>query len=158
MTIYYLLVLVLVIIDQITKYLTVTNIPLGETVPFIEGFMSFTFVKNTGAAFSILEGKMWLFYIVTIIAIIVIVYFMQTEGKQSKLAAIGLSFLLAGAIGNFIDRLLHQYVVDMIQLEFMDFAIFNLADTWITIGVVIFIIYLLFFDETDEKESVEHER
>lgn len=158
MTIYYLMVLILVIIDQFTKYLTVTNIAPGETIPFIEGIMSFTFVKNTGAAFSILEGQMWLFYIVTVIAIIVIVYFMQTEGKQSKLAAIGLSFLLAGAIGNFVDRLLHQYVVDMIQLDFMDFAIFNLADTWITIGVVIFITYLLFFDETDEKESVKHGR
>lgn len=151
MTAYYILVGLLILLDQLTKYLTVANIPLGGTVPFIEGIVSFTYLRNTGAAFSILEGKMWLFYLVTLIAVIVLVYLLQSEGKKHPLAAVSLSFMLAGALGNFIDRMMHQYVVDMIQVEFMHFAIFNVADALLTVGVVLFIVYILFYEKNGSK-------
>lgn len=138
------LTIILVIIDQITKYLTVQNIELGQVIEFIPNIVSLTYIRNTGAAFSILEGQMWFFYIVTIIVIGVLIYYMYTEAKKDRMLGILLSFILAGAIGNFIDRLMLQYVVDMIKLEFIDFAIFNVADSYLTVGVILLFIYTFY--------------
>lgn len=134
---------ILVVIDQVTKYLTVQNIELGQVVEFIPDFVSLTYIRNTGAAFSILEGQMWFFYIVTTVVIGVLIYYMYTEAKNDRVLGILLSLILAGAIGNFIDRLMLQYVVDMIKLEFMDFAIFNVADSYLTVGVILLFIYTI---------------
>lgn len=138
------LTIILVIIDQFTKYLTVQNIELGQVIEFIPNIVSLTYIRNTGAAFSILEGQMWFFYIVTIIVIGVLIYYMYTEAKKDRMLGILLSFILAGAIGNFIDRLMLQYVVDMIKLEFIDFAIFNVADSYLTVGVILLFIYTFY--------------
>lgn len=138
------LTIILVIIDQATKYLTVQNIELGQVIEFIPNIVSLTYIRNTGAAFSILEGQMWFFYIVTIIVIGVLIYYMYTEAKKDRMLGILLSFILAGAIGNFIDRLMLQYVVDMIKLEFIDFAIFNVADSYLTVGVILLFIYTFY--------------
>lgn len=135
---------ILVVIDQVTKYLTVQNIELGQVVEFIPDFVSLTYIRNTGAAFSILEGQMWFFYIVTTVVIGVLIYYMYTEAKNDRVLGILLSLILAGAIGNFIDRLMLQYVVDMIKLEFMDFAIFNVADSYLTVGVILLFIYTIY--------------
>lgn len=134
----------LVIIDQITKYLTVQNIELGEVVEFIPNIVSLTYIRNTGAAFSILEGQMWFFYIVTTIVIAVLIYYMYTEARKDRLLGGLLALILAGGIGNFIDRLVLQYVVDMIKLEFMEFAIFNVADSYLTVGVILLFIYTIY--------------
>ena len=138
------LTIILVIIDQATKYLTVQNIELGQVIESIPNIVSLTYIRNTGAAFSILEGQMWFFYIVTIIVIGVLIYYMYTEAKKDRMLGILLSFILAGAIGNFIDRLMLQYVVDMIKLEFIDFAIFNVADSYLTVGVILLFIYTFY--------------
>ena len=135
---------ILVVIDQVTKYLTVQNIELGQVVEFIPDFVSLTYIRNTGAAFSILEGQMWFFYIVTTVVIGVLIYYMYTEAKNDRVLGILLSLILAGAIGNFIDRLMLLYVVDMIKLEFMDFAIFNVADSYLTVGVILLFIYTIY--------------
>ena len=149
MLIYYIIAFIIVGIDQLTKYLTVQNIPLHETVEVIPSLLSFTYYQNTGAAWSILEGQMIFFYIVTLIVIAVIIYYMQSYGKQDKFFAFSLSLILGGAIGNFIDRLFLQFVVDMIRVEFIDFPIFNVADMSLTVGVALMIIYL-FYDEWKE--------
>ena len=128
---YYLnLTAVLVIIDQLTKYLTVQNISLYEQIEFIPGFMSWTYIQNTGAAWSILEGQMWFFYLVTVIVSAVILYFLYTEGKRDRIYGTILAVILGGTLGNFIDRLLHQYVIDMIKVEFISFPVFNVADSF----------------------------
>lgn len=92
------------------------------------------------------------FYIVTFIVVGVIVYYMQTQGRNDKKFAFALSLILGGAIGNFIDRLLLKYVVDMIRLEFIDFPIFNVADMALTMGVAFMILYL-FYDEWKEHKQ-----
>ena len=135
---------ILVIIDQITKYLTVQNIELGEVIEFIPNIVSLTYIRNTGAAFSILEGQMWFFYIVTTIVVAVLIYYMYTEARNDRFLGVLLAVILAGAIGNFIDRLVLQYVVDMIKLEFIDFAIFNVADSYLTVGVILLFIYTIY--------------
>ncbi|MGC6769948.1 signal peptidase II [Enterococcus sp. LJL128] len=149
----YLIISALIIgIDQWTKYLTVSNIQLGETKEFINGFLSFTYVRNTGAAWSILEGKMIFFYIITVIVVAVLVYMLIKNLKSSRWFTIGLSLVLAGALGNFIDRLRLGYVVDMIQTDFMSFPIFNIADMSLVIGVACIFIYLI-LDERAAKKT-----
>lgn len=148
---YYLLSFIIVLIDQVSKYLTQAYVDLGQQIEWIPGLLSVTHIHNTGAAWSILEGQMWFFYIVTVIVVVMIIYYMQ-QMKDQPLLKTGLAFILGGALGNFIDRLLHQYVIDMIQLDFIDFPIFNLADTALTIGVILLFIQYIFLDR-QEKES-----
>ncbi len=148
---YLVLTILLVIIDQMTKYFTVQNISLGEVVEFIPNIVSLTYIRNTGAAFSILEGQMWFFYIITVIVVAFLLYYMYTEAKENKGLGFILSLVLAGALGNFIDRIVFKYVIDMIKLEFIDFAIFNVADSYLTVGVILLIIYT-FYDERKNKQ------
>lgn len=144
----YLIISAIVIgLDQWVKYLTVSNLQLGETKEFIPGVLSFTNIRNTGAAWSLLEGKMWFFYIITILVVGVIFYLLVKHVHSSKWFTIGLSLVLAGALGNFIDRVRLGYVVDMFQTDFINFPIFNVADTALVIGVICIFIYLILDDK-----------
>lgn len=152
MFLYFILTSILVIIDQITKYLTIQNIDLHEVVEIIPNVLSFTYIQNTGAAWSILEGQMWFFYIVTAFVIAFLLYYLYTEGRGDKILGIILSVILAGTVGNFIDRIIFQYVVDMIKVEFINFPIFNVADMLLTVGVVALMIYTVY----EEKSSTNN--
>lgn len=152
LVVYFLISALLVGLDQWSKYLTVQNISLGETKEFIPGFLSLTHLRNTGAAWSLLEGKMIFFYVITVIVSVVIIYLLIKNYKKSIWYSVGLSFVLAGAIGNFIDRLRLGYVVDMFQTDFMNFPIFNVADSTLVVGVICIFIYLI-LDEKAAKEG-----
>ncbi|MGO2961707.1 MAG: signal peptidase II [Carnobacterium maltaromaticum] len=152
MIVYYALAAVILVIDQITKYLVVNNIDLYEVKEVIPGILSWMYIRNTGAAWSILEGQMWFFYIITFAVVIAVIYIMQKYAKGNWLFSLGLSLILAGALGNFIDRLRLGYVVDMIRLDFMNFPIFNVADMSLSIGVAVIILYVL-LDEKNKKLS-----
>lgn len=148
--IYLLLSAVLIGLDQIVKYWVVENISLGEVQDFIPGILSLTHIRNTGGAWSILEGQMWFFYIITVVAVVAAVCFLVKNLKGSKWMTIGISLVLAGAVGNFIDRIRLGYVVDMFRTEFMSFPIFNVADCALVIGaILIFIEFIL--EERREK-------
>ncbi|HAP3041710.1 TPA: signal peptidase II [Enterococcus faecalis] len=152
LVVYFLISALLVGLDQWSKYLTVQNISLGETKEFIPGFLSLTHLRNTGAAWSLLEGKMIFFYVITVIVSVVIIYLLIKNYKRSIWYSVGLSFVLAGAIGNFIDRVRLGYVVDMLQTDFMNFPIFNVADSTLVVGVICIFIYLI-LDEKAAKEG-----
>ena len=152
LVVYFLISALLVGLDQWSKYLTVQDISLGETKEFIPGFLSLTHLRNTGAAWSLLEGKMIFFYVITVIVSVVIIYLLIKNYKKSIWYSVGLSFVLAGAIGNFIDRVRLGYVVDMLQTDFMNFPIFNVADSTLVVGVICIFIYLI-LDEKAAKEG-----
>ena len=152
LVVYFLISALLVGLDQWSKYLTVQNISLGETKEFIPGFLSLTHLRNTGAAWSLLEGKMIFFYVITVIVSVVIIYLLIKNYKKSIWYSVGLSFVLAGAIGNFIDRVRLGFVVDMLQTDFMNFPIFNVADSTLVVGVICIFIYLI-LDEKAAKEG-----
>ncbi|EGO5241019.1 signal peptidase II [Enterococcus faecalis] len=152
LVVYFLISALLVGLDQWSKYLTVQNISLGETKEFIPGFLSLTHLRNTGAAWSLLEGKMIFFYVITVIVSVVIIYLLIKNYKKSIWYSVGLSFVLAGAIGNFVDRVRLGYVVDMLQTDFMNFPIFNVADSTLVVGVICIFIYLI-LDEKAAKEG-----
>lgn len=151
---YYLLAFIVILLDQWTKWLVVTYMNVREQIPIIENFFSITSHRNQGAAWGILQGQMVFFYVVTVIVIIGIVFMMQKYALENKLLAISLSFILGGAIGNFIDRLFRKEVVDFLDFIIFtyDFPIFNIADSALTIGVFLFII-VTFLDEKKAKKG-----
>ena len=143
-------------IDQLSKYLVVANIPLFAQVPFLPGFLGLTYVRNTGAAFSILQGHSWLFVLVfAIITVLLFVEYFKHPLPFTKLDRWCIAAIYGGGLGNVIDRAFRGYVVDMIKTEFMDFPIFNIADCFITCGCILLIFSLLFLNKAfwkDEKK------
>lgn len=151
----FIIIIVGIILDQVIKWWTVANIPLGETIMDNNPILSLTYIQNSGAAWSILEGKMWFFYIATAISVIVMFYMLYRNRDESRWLTIGLAFIISGALGNFIDRVRMQYVVDMFQFEFINFPIFNLADVCITVGVICVFIYIFFMEEKQSQDKVK---
>ena len=152
MFIYYILAAIIVAVDQFTKFLTVQNIDLYEIVEVIPNVLSWMYIRNTGAAWSILEGQMWFFYLITIIVVGAVIYYLQKFGKNSRLFSIALALILAGSIGNFIDRIRFEYVIDMVRLEFINFPIFNVADMSLSIGVFLMIIFVFIYERNEKKK------
>jgi signal peptidase II len=151
---YYGIALLLIIFDQVTKWMVVKNMQLGESITIIEEVLYLTSHRNRGAAWGILQGQMWFFYIITVIVIIGIVYYMQKGKEEGALFKWALSLMLAGAIGNFIDRVLRQEVVDFIHtFPFgYNFPIFNIADSSLVVGVALLIIHM-FLEEKKAKKK-----
>lgn len=140
---YYLLFIVaLVGLDQFVKYWVSANIALGTSHGFIPGLMNLTNLHNDGAAWSILEGQQWLFYLITLAAVVVLAYLMR-QWRTNRWKMIALSLIMAGALGNFIDRVHQHYVVDMFELLPINFPVFNVADSCLTVGVIALIIIIL---------------
>lgn len=137
--------LLILIIDQLTKYIIATSMKLGDSVAVLPGFLNITSHRNDGAAWGILSGKMGFFYVVTVVILVVLIVFYIREAKHNLFMQLALSLLFAGALGNFIDRVLHGEVVDFIDTYILgyDFPIFNVADSSLTIGVILIIIALL---------------
>lgn len=140
--------------DQATKYLVVTNMNLGETVPVIEGALYWHYARNSGAAFSMLPGFQWLFMTASALATIaIVVYLARTKTPIHWMGFFSLGLIMAGAMGNLFDRLMHanQEVIDFIYVNIpaikFDFAIFNVADSCVTVGAILLCIYILFKHE-----------
>lgn len=148
---YLLISLFAVIGDQTLKLYIAHNFKVGESRPLIPHLISFYYLRNNGAAWNIFPGQMLLFYLISVVAIIVALYYLLNSKYQSKTFNIGLALVLGGIIGNFIDRLRLHYVIDMIELDFVNFNIFNIADSCITVGIILIFIYLLFIDGKDKK-------
>ena len=132
------IVAVTIIVDQLTKFLVVKYMTLGQSISVIDNFLYITTHRNEGAAWGILQGKMIFFYVVTLVVIgLVILWIRKLDIKKEKLLVIALSLILGGALGNFIDRVMYQHVVDFINTYIFgyDFPIFNIADSALCIGV-----------------------
>lgn len=136
-------IVALIALDQWVKFEIVKNIQLGEVKPFIPKILSLTYLRNTGAAFSILENQQWLFAVITLVVIGAAIWYLSKHIKGSVWLLSALSLIIAGGIGNFIDRMRQGFVVDMFQLDFINFAIFNVADSYLTIGVLVLIVMML---------------
>ncbi|EGQ4174377.1 signal peptidase II [Staphylococcus pseudintermedius] len=137
--------LIILIGDQLTKFIIRTQMTLGESFAVVPKLLYITSHRNNGAAWGILSGKMTFFYIITIIVLIALIVFYIKEAKNNMLMQIAISLLFSGALGNFIDRVSSGEVVDFIDTVIFgyDFPIFNIADASLTIGVVLLIIVLL---------------
>ena len=141
---YAILAAALVVLDQIVKYLVRANIELGGSVPFIPFLLDLTYVQNTGAAFSILRSHTWLLTLTSAVVVLAMCALIWSA-----------SLVLAGGMGNLIDRAVFGFVTDMFKTTFMNFAVFNVADCCITVGVPLLFLYLWLYVGKDEKKEDE---
>jgi len=142
---YVLFVTILVIIDQYVKNLVVSNIELGKQIPLIDNFFSLTHVRNYGAGFSILQNERVFLIVLSCVAIIVLSYLLVKAKKNDTLSIISYILIISGALGNLIDRVRLGYVVDFLDFKIFgyDYPVFNVADSFITVGCFILIIMVI---------------
>lgn len=147
---------VLVILDQLTKWQALTKLKPIRNKVVIKGFLDFTFVENRGAAFGILSGQRIFFIILTVVVVIGIVYsfYKLPKTREYNLLRYGLLLVLSGAIGNVIDRALRGYVVDFLEVTFIKWPVFNMADIYVVVGACFILFLSLFVIKEDEKKEV----
>ena len=152
-----LLMAVIVAADQLTKLWVVANIPLHTNMDAIPGLFHLTYTQNTGAAFSSFEGARWLFVVIfAVFAAAIIWEFSKKRWPFTTFDRWCIAAIYAGGLGNMIDRVRLGYVVDMIEVDFINFPVFNVADCFITCGVTLLLIHLVFFNRDfwkDEKRQ-----
>lgn len=145
--IYIFLFLILLIIDQYSKFIVHGTLNVGDTIPIIDNFFNLTYVQNRGVAFGLFQGKIDIVSILAIVAIgLILFYFCKNFKKISFLERIAYTMIFAGAVGNMIDRLFRGFVIDMLDFRGIWSFIFNFADVWINIGVILIIIEHVFFN------------
>ena len=149
---YALLAAALVALDQLVTFLVRSNIGLGESVPFLPHVLQFTYVQNTGAAFSLLEEHTWVLTLISLGASILLAVLLFKKVFPHPFAMTCLSVVLAGAVGNLIDRAFLGYVTDMFQTLFINFAVFNVADICVVCGGIAFCVYYLLFHGKEDKD------
>lgn len=142
-------IIVIIILDQLSKYWITQNIKINDSYKIINGLLSITNIRNYGAAWSILQGQTIFLFLTSVIALIIFIYYLLKK-INNKIYLFSLSLIIAGTIGNFIDRIKLGYVTDMIQLDFINFPIFNLADTCMVIGILFLILAILKDDDLNE--------
>ena len=137
------IIAVLIVLDQLVKAYVVQNIALGEVKPWIPNLVSLTYLQNRGAAFSMLQDQQLLFAVITLVVVLGAIWYLHKHMEDSFWMVLGLTLIIAGGLGNFIDRISQGFVVDMFHLDFINFAIFNVADSYLTVGVIILLLAML---------------
>ncbi len=136
---------VLVGIDQITKLLAVDHLKNQPAIPLWEGVFELQYCENTGVAFSLLEGQRWIFIPMTCLVIVLLtVMLLRSDLRHAWPFSLSCALVLAGGIGNLIDRIAYGYVVDFLYVKLIDFPIFNFADCCVVVGAILLFAYLLF--------------
>ncbi|WP_297281126.1 signal peptidase II [uncultured Anaerococcus sp.] len=148
---YIIMIILGFIIDRITKVYAINNFIDN---PYDGSLLNFTYLENRGAAFGILQDSRIFFIILTIVIVgYLLYYFIKNYRTNMPILNLALAFIISGALGNFYDRLLNGYVVDFIEFAFVNFPIFNFADILVTVGSILVIIYLIFFEESEKKNE-----
>ena len=137
------IIVALIVLDQLVKSYVVQNIALGEIKSWIPNLVSLTYLQNRGAAFSMLQDQQWFFAVITLVVMVGAIWYLHKHIEDSFWTVFGLVLIIAGGRGNFIDRISQGFVVDMFHLDFINFAIFNVADSYLTVGVVVLLIAML---------------
>lgn len=153
MTIIIYISIILLLIDQISKLLVVKLIDINSGMELIKNFFYLTYTHNTGAAFSILTGKRIFLILIAVVILIVIFNYLRKNKIESKIEKIAFSLIIGGSIGNLLDRIVRGYVIDFLDFKIFgyNFPIFNLADTFIVIGVILLLIITL------TRKEVKHD-
>ncbi|KRL83902.1 signal peptidase II [Ligilactobacillus apodemi] len=142
MPLYILLIFAVVLLDQLMKIFIQQNVPLNISYEVLPGILSVGHVRNYGAAWSMFLGQRWILIIISIIALVIFGYYFK-KLYHNWGYGLGFSLVIGGTLGNLIDRLFSGYVVDMFELNFINFPVFNIADCALTIGVIIILLTML---------------
>lgn len=151
------LIILSVAADQITKYLVLENIAMYEDVPVLKGIFHFTYIENKGAAFGMLANNRWVFLVISTVAIAAFIFYIVKYNPGNTLLRVSLSFIVGGGIGNMIDRCLRGSVVDFIEVEFIDFYVFNVADMFVCVGCGLMVLYII-IEEIKESKAKKAEK
>lgn len=147
-----LLAAILVLIDQITKILASNYLKDGEPISIIKDVFSLHYLENTGAAFGIFKDQQLFFIIMTImvLGVVLYAYLKLPETKKYRPLKYIMIFIIAGALGNFIDRILYNYVVDFFYFELINFPIFNMADCYVSLSAIVLVILFIFYYKEED--------
>ncbi|WP_129689191.1 signal peptidase II [Gottfriedia acidiceleris] len=150
----YIIALIVILIDQLTKLAVLKKMYLGENIEIIKNIFYITSHRNRGAAWGMLQGKMGFFYLITFVFVAAVIYFIQKHAKGDRFLGLSLGLVLGGAIGNFIDRFFRKEVVDFIHVYVFnyDFPVFNIADLALCVGVILLFIITLLEDKRGVKK------
>lgn len=144
-----------IVADQSVKYWAATDLRARGTIPLWEGVFHLTYCENTGAAFSMFSGQRWLLLAVTVVLLAGLLYALRKNWMQNAFGRMSLRLIIAGAMGNMIDRFLLGYVVDLFDFRLIHFPIFNVADILLCVGVGMMVLYVLFMEPKIEKAKKE---
>lgn len=153
-------VILLVVLDQFTKYLASSYLKGNEPIDIIKGVFSLEYLENTGIAFGMFKDKFAFFVVLTILVLIVIGFFYvkMPDTKRYRPLQFCMIFIVAGAIGNMIDRIIHNYVIDFFYFNLIDFPIFNVADIYVSVTVFVLFLLILLYYKDEELDFASFKR
>ena len=143
--------------DQLLKYWVVRHLEIGQSAAFLPGLVRLTRLHNTGAAWGSFSGSTALLTVVTAVLLVAVAWLVLKKIIRHPLGLCAAMLVLGGGIGNMIDRIYRGYVVDMFDLEFMDYPIFNLADCFVVVGVILGAVYYLWFYDKYDGRKAKHD-
>ena len=153
---YAILAVLLVVLDQAVKFAVRANIGLDQSVPFLPHILDLAYVQNTGAAFSSLESHTWLLTLTSLAVVLVMCWLIVKGFFRNTLGRVSAALVLAGGVGNLIDRAVFGFVTDMFRTVFIDFPVFNVADCCVTVGVPLLFLYILLYVGKEEPATREN--
>lgn len=145
------LMLASIIIDQASKLLVANYLPEIGSLPLIQDIFHFTYVENRGAAFGMLENHRWIFMVLSVLGIAAMAIWLMVEKPQSRWLRAAISLVIGGGIGNMIDRVRLGYVIDFIDCRFIDFYVFNIADSCVCVGCALFLLLVVIEEVKTQK-------
>ena len=152
--------ILLILIDQWTKYMAVLHLKEQPAFVLWKGVFELQYLENKGAAFGMLQGKKWFFIVISVLFILALCYFYLRipSGKKFWALRVIAIFLFAGSVGNLIDRILHNYVIDFFYLKCIDFPVFNVADIYVTVFCGLLILLILFYYKEEDLAAIFSQR
>lgn len=153
MTVTVIIMILGVILDQVSKLIVSDKLMPVGTYPLIENILHFTYVENRGAAFGMLADHRWIFMLLSTAAIIVMLVWLFIEKPKSLFVRLAVAFIVAGGVGNMIDRVRLGYVVDFIDCRFIDFYVFNVADSFVCIGCGMLLVGVIYSEIVEQRKK-----
>lgn len=150
-------ILLAVIVDQLSKIIVAAELPEIGTLPLIEDIFHFTYVENRGAAFGMLADHRWIFMVLSVLGIAAMAVFLVVMKPKSHWVQFALSLVIGGGIGNMIDRVRLGYVIDFIDCRFIDFYVFNIADSCVCVGCAVLLIAAIVDEVKNARKAKEEE-
>ncbi len=145
--------LVLIVLDQLIKIIVDANMMVSQSIPVIQDVLHFTYVQNEGAAFGIFQGQRWILVGVTSVVILAGIYLLIAKKLKSNFLIWSVALVIAGGVGNLIDRIFRHFVIDYIEVRLINFAVFNFADCCVVVGTIMIVCYLLFGELWARKKA-----
>lgn len=149
------IIIVGIFLDQITKWLSVKFLSVVDTVPIIKNVIHLTYVENRGAAFGMFKDQRWIFMTTSTVMIVGLLIYLYLGLAENKLYEISIAMIISGGIGNMIDRIALQYVIDFIDFRLINFAVFNGADSFVCVGAGLLVLALVRDIVKEAKELKE---